>query len=274
MTTSAPFSSGPIGIFDSGVGGLTVLRAIREAFPGEDLIYLGDTARVPYGNKGAETVRRYSVNVARFLVERGCRALVIACNTASAQALDAVEAAVDVPVVDVIRPVSHYIGAGNARTVLVLGTRGTVASGAYPREIARAGRQVRVLQQPCPLLVPLAEEGWLQGEVPTEVVRTYLRPVLTGLPVDTIVLGCTHYPLLREVIAQVATEVCGYTPAVLDGGFHAARVLGTLPTMQQRPANRTGATQFCVTDDPAGFLRVARLFLGHDVEAAEHVDIT
>ena len=274
MTTSAPLSSGPIGIFDSGVGGLTVLRAIREAYPGEDLIYLGDTARVPYGNKGAETVRRYSVNVARFLVERGCRALVIACNTASAQALDAVEAAVQVPVVDVIRPVAHYIGEGNAHTVLVLGTRGTVASGAYPREIARAGRQVTVLQQPCPLLVPLAEEGWLQGEVPTEVVRTYLRPVLTGLSVDTIVLGCTHYPLLRDVISRVATEVCGYTPAVLDGGFHAARVLGTLPTMQQRPANRTGATQFCVTDDPAGFLRVARLFLGHDVEAAEHVDIT
>jgi len=274
MTTSAPFSSGPIGIFDSGVGGLTVLRAIREAFPGEDLIYLGDTARVPYGNKGTETVRRYSVNVARFLVERGCRALVIACNTASAQALDAVEAAVEVPVVDVIRPVSRYIGEGNARTVLVLGTRGTVASGAYPREIARTGRQVTVLQQPCPLLVPLAEEGWLQGEVPTEVVRTYLGSVLASSSVDTIVLGCTHYPLLREVIAQVATELCGYTPAVLDGGFHAARALGALATMQQRPVNRPGATQFCVTDDPAGFLGVARLFLGHDISAAEHVDIT
>jgi glutamate racemase len=274
MTILESPPAGPIGIFDSGVGGLTVLRAIREAFPNEDLIYLGDTARVPYGNKGAETVRRYSVNVARFLVDRGCRALVMACNTASAQALDAVVASVSVPVVDVIRPVAQYIGEGDSRTVLVLGTRGTVASGAYPREIARAGRAITVVQQPCPLLVPLAEEGWLQGEVPYKVVRTYLEPVLSGQSVDTIVLGCTHYPLLRDAIVHVASDICGYRPAVLDGGFHASRVLGALPTMQQRPDNGSGTTQFCVTDDPAGFLRVASLFLGHEVPSAEHVDIT
>jgi glutamate racemase len=274
MTTSELKTAGPIGVFDSGVGGLTVLRSIREAFPFEDLIYLGDTARVPYGNKGAETVRRYAVNVARFLVDRGCRALVIACNTASAQALDAVMQSVDVPVVDVIRPVAQYIGEGTAQTVLVLGTRGTVGSGAYPREIARTGRTLTVVQQPCPLLVPLAEEGWLQGDVPSQVVRRYLQPVLSGLAVDTIVLGCTHYPLLRDVIAHEAAAICGYTPAILDGGFHASRVLGGLPTMQQRPERGPGQTHFCVTDDPSGFIRVASLFLGHDVESAEHVDIT
>jgi len=149
-----------------------------------------------------------------------------------------------------------------------------IKSGAYPREIARDGRTITVVQQPCPLLVPLAEEGWLQGEIPHNVVRTYLQSVLPEQSVDTIVLGCTHYPLLREVIVTVAKELCGYSPAVLDGGFHAARVLGALPVMQQRPANGSGNTQFCVTDDPAGFLRVASLFLGHEVASAEHVDIT
>jgi glutamate racemase len=269
--TSSSAERAPIGVFDSGVGGLTVLRELRRALPHETLLYLGDTARVPYGTKSADTVRRYSLNVAGFLRDRGCRAIVIACNTASAHAFEAVRDALPLPVIDVIRPVAHYIAGGPSRRVAVLGTRGTVQSGAYVREIHALAPHIEVVQQACPLLVPLAEEGWLQGGVPHEVVRTYLAPVFAAGPVDTLVLGCTHYPLLRPVIEQVVLELGGTRTAIVDGGFHATRAL--MQAMPMQGDGPDGSTHFCVTDDPQGFVGVAERFLGHPIAVAEHVDL-
>ncbi|MCB9532603.1 MAG: glutamate racemase, partial [Myxococcales bacterium] len=185
----------PIGVFDSGVGGLTVLAALRAALPTERFLYLGDTARVPYGTKSPATVARYAENVADVLLARGAKALVIACNTASAFGLEAVRARTGVPVVDVIGPAAADVAARpGLRRIGVLGTRGTVASMAYPRALERAGATVEIAQQPCPLFVPLAEDGWTSGPVPRQVADTYIGSLLASGPVDAVVLGCTHYP--------------------------------------------------------------------------------
>ncbi|MEO1273662.1 MAG: glutamate racemase, partial [Myxococcota bacterium] len=207
----------PIGIFDSGVGGLTVARRVADRLPAESLLYLGDTARVPYGNKSSETVQRYSINVTRHLRRLGAKALVIACNTASAHALELLaDTYAPVPVIGVIAPVAQQ-AARTTQTgaVGVIGTRGTISSGAYTRALHRHDPQIEVHALPCPLFVPLAEEGWTEGSIPTEVARTYLAP-LAHTPIDTLILGCTHYPLLAPIIRQVVHELTGREVHVLD----------------------------------------------------------
>src|SRR5213593_1632850 len=200
---------GAIGIFDSGVGGLTVLHALLEALPGEHLLYLGDTGRHPYGTKSAETVTRYSIENVEFLVAKGIKMLVVACNTASAVALDALEARFPLPVVGVIEPGAR---AAVARTengrVGVIGTEATIASGAYTKALRALRPGLEIYTRPCPLLVPLAEEGWLDGPIPRGVVETYLA-TLQKSGIDTLVLACTHYPLLRPLIAEVMGEKVG-----------------------------------------------------------------
>jgi glutamate racemase len=186
----------PLGVFDSGLGGLTVVRALRAALPHEDIVYLGDTARVPYGTKGPATVTRYALTCANHLVARGVKAIVIACNTVSAVAPERLRVELDLPVLGVIEPGAR--AAADATRVFkvgVLATAGTIASGAYPRALAACSTRIETFGQAAPLLVPLAEEGWTDGEVPRLAARRYLEP-LARAGVDVVVLGCTHYPLL------------------------------------------------------------------------------
>src|SRR5271163_2326372 len=203
--------SSPLGVFDSGLGGLTVVRALREALPNERIVYLGDTARVPYGTKGPATVVRYALACAKHLVARDVKALVIACNTVSAVAPERLRVELDIPVLGVVEPGARAaVAATRTGRIGVLATAGTVASGAYPRAVAQISTRAEVIGQPAPLLVPLAEEGWTTGEVPRLAIRRYLEP-LARAGVDVVVLGCTHYPLLRDVIeaevrAQIGTD--------------------------------------------------------------------
>ena len=214
--TAGGSDSLPIGIFDSGVGGLTVYRALHEHLPNERFVYLGDTARVPYGTKSLATVERYAVENARFLAGHGIKMLVVACNTASALALPAVRAALELDVVGVIgtgaRAAVAQQHAGGARTIGVIATESTVQSGAYTAAIKKANEQTEVIERACPLFVPLAEEGWADNDVARTIAATYLEDLRTKI--ETLVLGCTHYPILREVIQQTV----GKSVSLIDSG--------------------------------------------------------
>jgi len=256
-----------IGIFDSGVGGLTVQRALLEALPGADTVYLGDTARVPYGTKSAATVTQYSLRNARVLEACGIDLLVVACNTASAVALPALRAALPVPVLGVVEPGARAAArATSGGRIGVIGTAGTIGSGAYQEALRALRPDAVVVARACPLLVPLAEEGWTDpgDELVRGVVRRYLAP-LAAERIDTLVLGCTHYPLLR---AAIAAELPGVR-LVDSAETVAAEVKALLPT----PSGRIATHRFLVTDTPEKFLAVASRFLGRPVEAAEHVDV-
>jgi glutamate racemase len=196
----------PIGVFDSGVGGLTVVRAVRERLPVEHILYLGDTARLPYGSKSPETVQRYSLACARFLVDRGVKLVLIACNTASAHALVALQAALPVPVLGAIAPgASSAHAVSKTRHVGVIGTLGTIRSGAYTQALRALSPEIVVSGQACPLLVPLAEEGWTEDDIAFAIARRYLGELAaTDAAIDTLVLGCTHYPLLVPVLRRAA----------------------------------------------------------------------
>jgi glutamate racemase len=256
-----------IGIFDSGVGGLTVQRALLEALPGADTIYLGDTARLPYGTKSAATVTLYSLRGARVLEARGIDLLVVACNTASAVALPALREALPVPVLGVVDPGARAaVKATSGGRIGVIGTAGTIGSGAYQAALRTLRPDAVVVALACPLFVPLAEEGWTDpaDEVVRAVVRRYLAP-LKAERIDTLVLGCTHYPLLK---AAIAAELPGVT-LVDSAETVAAEVKALLPA----PPGRVATHQFLVTDTPEKFLAVAGRFLGRPVESAEHVDV-
>jgi glutamate racemase len=262
----------PIGVFDSGLGGLTVARAIRRALPHEDLVYLGDTARVPYGTRSAETVIRYARSCARMLESHGIKLLVVACNTVSAVALDMLRVELDMPVLGVIEPGARAaVKASETGRIAVIATNGTVASFAYPRAVASFESKADVKQQPAPLLVPLVEEGWLDGEVPELVVRRYLAPLLSGSDIDALVLGCTHYPLLEELIAREARALRGAPIAVVDSGVAAAHELESLLADRGLRAvrERRGTLRLLVTDRPGKFAEVASRFLGETVEGLE-----
>jgi glutamate racemase len=256
-----------IGIFDSGVGGLTVARAVLDALPAHDVVYLGDTARVPYGTRSAETVIQYSLRNARVLAERRIDVLVIACNTASAVAIPALRAALTVPVLGVVEP-GAQVAARASRTgrIGVIGTAGTVASCAYPAAIHAARPDADVIARACPLFVPLAEEGWTDpdDDVVHGVVHRYLAPVVEAA-VDTLVLGCTHYPLLKAAIARELPGV-----RLVDS---AEAIAADLRARLGDGAGPEGERRFLVTDTPEKFLAVAGWFLGRPVSSAEHVDV-
>jgi glutamate racemase len=257
-----------LGIFDSGVGGLTVQKAILERLPWLETVYLGDTARVPYGTKSPEVVTQYSLRNARFLVARKVDALVVACNTASAVALPALREALDIPVLGVVEPGARVAAlASRSGRIGVIGTSSTIGSGAYQRALQERRPGVQVVAQACPLFVPLAEEGWTdpEDEVVRATARRYLAPLLSA-GVDTVVLGCTHYPLLQPAIAL---ELPGVR-LVDSAASIAAEVAERLPLAREDGHTRH---QFFVTDVPGRFLAVAERFLGRPVEAAEQVDI-
>ncbi len=258
----------PVGVFDSGLGGLTVARAIRAVLPAERLLYLGDTARVPYGTRSERTVMRYARICARHLASEGIKVLVVACNTVSAVALDMLRVELDVPVIGVIGPGAQAGVAASRRGRLgVIATRGTIASGAYVRAVAALDPRVEVVPQAAPLFVPLAEEGWVRGEVAERVAEAYLAP-LADAGVDALVLGCTHYPLLREVIETTGRRLCGEL-TVADSAEAAATELATLLRERGLTHDGPGELRLRVTDQPARFGEVASRFLGADLESFE-----
>lgn len=257
----------PIGIFDSGLGGLTVARAIRGALPAEHLVYLGDTARVPYGTRSAETVVRYAIGCAERLLSHDIKLLVVACNTASGVALEELRSRLDIPVVGVIEPGAQVgVRASRSGRIGVLATPGTVSSGAYERAIHAENPAAQVFAQPAPLFVPLAEEGWVTGEVPRLAAERYLRPLVEA-DVDTIVLGCTHYPLLHETIHDVAAELLGHEVVVVDSAEATAGALGDLELDLE--AGSEGELQILVTDLPGQFAASASRFLGRPLDGLD-----
>jgi glutamate racemase len=264
----------PIGVFDSGVGGLTVVRALRRALPGEDIIYLGDTARVPYGNKSPRTVEKYSLGCQRFLLDRGVKLVLIACNTASANALPALREASAVPVIGAVEPgASAALAATRTHHVGVIGTLGTIRSSAYAKAIAERSTDTMLVALACPLLVPLAEEGWVDDDIALAVARRYLTALFAqDRQIDTLVLGCTHYPLLRNVIQRVANDLTGREIAVVDSASamaDAAReALGSGPNKRQH-AGRLD----CFATDTSRLEELAPRFLGEPITGFELVDL-
>ncbi len=264
---SADGPRAPVGVFDSGVGGLTVLEALRRRLPGEATVYLGDTARLPYGPKSPETVRRYVREAAEFLLRRDVKLMVVACNTASARALPALAGEVPVPVVGVVEPGARAAADRSAGgRIGVLGTRGTVESGAYQRAIAELRPDARVEGVACPLFVSLVEEGWTDGVVARLTARRYLDPLLRR-GVDSLVLGCTHYPLLRGVLAEVA----GPDVELVEPAEATADEVADLLDREglRAPEEGPAESRFFVTDDAARFRELAGAWLG---EVPEHLE--
>ncbi len=258
-----------IGIFDSGVGGLTVMHRVMEALPAENLIYLGDTGRYPYGNKSAETVTRYAIENAEFLLARKVKMLVVACNTMSAVALDSLRKRVDVPVIGVIEPGARAaVDRTRNRRVGVIGTETTIASGLYTRALRALAPDLEIFTRACPLFVPLAEEGWTDNEIARATVAAYLESIKAS-GIDTLILGCTHYPLLKKAIARFL----GRRVRLVDSAEETAReVSDKLAGMGLRRKSGKGSTSFFVTDVPDRFVKVGRSFLGERVESAVRIE--
>jgi glutamate racemase len=266
----------PLGVFDSGLGGLTVVRALREALPDENMIYLGDTARVPYGTKGPATVIKYALACSRHMVDRGVKALVVACNTVSAVAPERLRVELDIPVLGVVEPGARAaVAATRTGRIGVLATAGTIASGAYPRAVAQLSTRAEVIGQPAPLLVPLAEEGWTTGDVPRLAIRRYLEP-LARAGVDVVVLGCTHYPLLRELIEDEVRERIGPHVAVVDSAHATAQEVRSFLLargLARAPSAGRATVELLVTDVPGTFSETATRFLGDAVREVEQIDL-
>lgn len=262
----------PIGVFDSGVGGLTVFRALRRGLPRESLVYFGDTAHLPYGTKSPETVRRLVRAHLAFLVRRGVKCVVVACNTASAVALNGTGRSIRLPLVGVIDPGVREAAARTRNSRIgVIGTRATVTSGAYQRRLAALVPGARIIARACPLFVPLIEEGWASSPVTRRVAEAYLAP-LRSARVDTVILGCTHYPLIKPVLRSVL----GSRVALVDASGAVLRevrsILGARGLLRSRGRSR-GRVTFCLTDTGGMFPRIAQTFLGAPVPGLVKVDV-
>ncbi|GBD26220.1 Glutamate racemase [bacterium HR30] len=258
-----------IGVFDSGIGGLTVVQQLARLMPHEDIVYLGDTARTPYGTKSPETISRYALENAAFLLDKGIKLLVVACNSVSAVALGLLEQELPVPVIGVIEPgAREAVRRTRNGKVGVIGTEATIASGAYTRALKSLAPELEIYTRACPLFVPLAEEGWVDNEVARAAARRYLAS-LERSGIDTLVLGCTHYPLLAPVIAKVL----GPKVQLVDSaGTTAQAVRGLLQRQKLLRNNGSGSLSFFVTDAPERFIKVGSLFLGQPVESAVRLE--
>lgn len=275
-------SDQPIGVFDSGVGGLTVVKAVMARLPGERLVYLGDTARVPYGTRSQATVLRYSRNAARFLLRQSVKLVLIACNTASAAALDVLESELSIGVLGAVEPgAGAAVAATRSGVIGVIGTLATVRSQAYHRAIARLQPEARVVAQACPLLVPLAEEGWTASEDPVSrlVLQRYLRDLRRDSPdLDTLVLGCTHYPLLRSAMAEVVGELWAHPVTLVDSAqamaeatarvLHEGRLLAEPTALSSADPRLT-----CFVTDEARVAEVGARFLGQPLAGVQLIDL-
>jgi glutamate racemase len=261
----------PIGIFDSGIGGLTVARAVYERLPHESTVYFGDTARVPYGPKSPDTVRRYSLEILEWLLAQQVKAVVIACNTSTAHALEVLRAASPVPVIGVIEPGARAaVAAAHGGVIGVIGTAGTIASDAYARAIRSRAPDAAIVQRACPLFVPLVEEGWFEHPAARLIAAEYLAP-LREAEASVVVLGCTHYPLLRPLLQ----EEMGPGVTLIDSGAETARVVEEV-LKREALAAEPGAVpthRFAVSDDEARFRAVGSRFIGERLTEAEVVPL-
>jgi len=258
-----------IGVFDSGIGGLTVVQALLDVLPHEQLIYLGDTGRTPYGTKSAETVRRFSLENAAFLVEKGIKLLVVACNTVSAVAIEAVRAAVDVPVLGVIEPGAQAaVERTRNRKVGVIGTEATISSGAYTQALKRLEPRLEIYTRACPVFVPLAEEGWTDNDIARATASLYLTS-LRHSGIDTLILGCTHYPLLSKVIAEIMGSKVKLVDSAQTTALAARKILTEAGIAKRSGA---GSVSFFVTDAPDRFQKVGVRFMGQRVESAVRIE--
>ncbi len=270
MGNAPSIVSGPIGVFDSGIGGLTVLSELMNLMPGEDIIYLGDTARVPYGVRSPDTVRRYTAEGAAFLCSKGVKLLVVACNTMSAVGLEVAAAHCEVPVVGVIGPGARAAArATKAGRVGVIGTEATIFSQAYVEAIKKEDKQIKVFGNACPLFVPLCEEGWTEGTVPRLAAGKYLE-AQKAEGIDVLVLGCTHYPLLKPVLA----EVMGRGISIIDSASETAReVREVLKEKGMSRETGSGGVTFFVTDSPEKFRDLGDRFLHKKIENIEKIEL-
>lgn len=263
----------PIGVFDSGVGGLTVAREIMRNLPHERIVYFGDTARVPYGSKSKETVIRYSRQIVRFLQTQEVKAIVVACNTASALALEEIQKDIDIPIIGVVKPGAKVAARTTKnKKIGLIGTRGTVKSDLYRTTIQKEDPEIQVIGQPCPLFVPLVEEGWLKDDVTEEVAKRYLKPLLAQ-DIDTLILGCTHYPLLRSMLKELA----GDKVTLVNPAYETAQELGRL--LKEYHLESEGQTdeefpyRFFVSDEEEHFQEFANSILPFDVKMTKQIQI-
>jgi glutamate racemase len=277
-----PKTQRPIGIFDSGVGGLTVVRAVRAALPDEDIVYLGDSARVPYGSKSAETVTRYALGCGRFLARHDVKLVLVACNTATAHALPALRSALTVPVIGAVEPGARAaLHASRSKQLGVIGTLGTIRSGAYEAALRSLDPTTVVTGEACALLVPLAEEGWIDDDIAFQVARRYLRALADRAPgIDTLILGCTHYPLLSDVIALAAETIFAHPVRLVDSAGAMARA--AMATLDERGERRSAGTPGeparagslrCFVTDASRLEELAPRFLGEPLASYDLVDL-
>ena len=264
----------PIGVFDSGIGGLTVLRALMARLPRESFLYLGDTARLPYGTKSADTVRRYAVQTSRALMARGVKLVVVACNTASVALPALQEALAPLPVVGVIAPGAQAaVAMAGDGPIAVIATEGTVKGGAYRAAIRALGSEVPIVQQACPLFVPLAEEGLTDGPIVDAVIRRYLEPLLATMPRPTcLLLGCTHYPTLKDAIARVAGDDIALVDSAATTEEAGAKLIDARGLAN---AGAAAPPRFLATDAPDRFARIGEIFLGTPIDpgSVELIDL-
>jgi glutamate racemase len=255
-----------IGVFDSGIGGITVLKSLLELVPGVDMVYLGDCARLPYGTKSPKTIISYSIQCARFLVSMDIDMMVIACNTASAHAIPALREAFDIPVVGVVEAGARAVVESGGRKVGVIGTPATIKSHAYENTIHAMNPDIEIVTKPCPLFVPLVEEGWCDDPVTEQVARRYLQDLMQA-EVDTVLLGCTHYPLLKEVISRVM----GSDVRIVDSALSTARVVSKMVADAREKEDRQ--VTYYLSDMSPRFIDLGEIFLGREMKYVYDVDL-
>lgn len=260
----------PIGIFDSGIGGLTVVKHLVDALPNENIVYFGDTARVPYGSKSNDTVIEYAIQDAAFLMEFGVKAIVVACNTASSVAIPGLREKFNVPVIGMIEPGAKYgLGYTSNNRIGVIGTRATINNNAYSKKIREFSGNVEVFEQACPLFVPFAEEGWVDHPATRSVAAEYLKP-LKEAGIDTLILGCTHYPILRKIIQEEVGQEIKLVDSGIAASYSVVKELTELDLLN--PSNAPGSHLYFVSDLPTTFGFVASLFLGKEIKDIKKVE--
>jgi len=261
----------PVGVFDSGVGGLTVVSELLRVLPREDIVYFGDTAHLPYGSKSKEAVIRFSLDIANFLKKEKVKIIVVACNTASSFALSSLRENMELPVIGVIEPGAQAaIDTTRNFRIGVIGTEGTINSRAFEGALKRIDKNVKVFSQACPLFVPLVEEGWLDEPETLQIAKKYLSP-LRDKGIDTLILGCTHYPLLKGLLSRIMEKKVSLIDTAEATAKAVERSLSEKNLLTK--ANRKAVYKFFVSDDPEKFLQVGRRFLGKNMDKAERVDL-
>ncbi len=262
--TVVPGGVRPIGIFDSGIGGLTVLKEVRVQMPAEEIVYFGDTAHLPYGTKSKETITKFSLDNVQFLNSFNTKMVIVACNTASSLSLDALKERSSIPIIGVIEPGARQaLSKTKNGRIGIIGTKATIGSGSYEANLKRFDSGVKVYSEACPLFVPFVEEGWLEGEVVEKVAKTYLSP-LKAFGIDTLILGCTHYPLLTEVIQNIIGDKVQLINSAKETAKEAAELLSKLNAQNQAQDTRS-ETQFYVSDEPEQFRVLGERFLGRPI---------